>query len=457
MSDLRNKYKATSTQALKGQIQEEDTLVGSDGRAGFLSIDDGTNKFRIYPAHNPETGSFYVLVLKHWMTTEGDDGKEKRTTVLNAKQHGGFKKDPFEEYIKGASDWLNANEDNDAAGKISTMTDWKTGLTASPGWLLYANKVKTVNGEVKKEFGLLEFGKSVRDGLNKIATFEEEGEPIQFDPFTDCDDGLPVLITYTPKAKNAKDKYSVTTGTKPKAMPLTDEELQEFESVKPLDQLNRNYGVDDLKKAIEGIQFFDSKYEVGYCETDEWQEKVDELTEMISKGKGKAAAKPAPAAKKPAVPSKPAVVTKKPAAPVVEEEAEEEEEEEAPKKPAPAPKKKGDQFDSMDREALTQFWADNDLAETAAEHGVKLLKVDTEEERRKKVRQVYNAKLAATTEEEEEEVAEEEEEEAPVAKKPAAKPAVVAKKPAVVAEEEEEDDDLSLKSIKDKIKKSTGQ
>lgn len=437
MSNLRDKYKPTSTKQLKSKIQEEDALVGSSDRAGYLSIDEGTNKFRIYPAHNPDSGDWYVLVLKHWITVEGDDGKERRTTVLNAKHHGGFKKDPFEEYITMAKKHLTENEDDDAATKIANLTDWKVGLTSSASWLLYADKVSKEN----KEFGLLEFNKSTRDGLNKIACFEEEDEAIQTEPFTDPDEGIPVLITYNSKAKKAGDKYSVTSGTKPKAMPLSDEDLENFDGQKPLNEMYKNYGIDDLAKALEGIKNFDEKQEIGLCDTDEWQEKIEELKNMVKGGSKKTVAPT-----KPSSPAKP--LAKKPVK--VEEEEEEIEEEEQEEAPKPT-KKSGDKFHTMDRDELKIFWAENELSQ----FGDKLMKSDSDDDIRKKVRDAYY-KLQEEAKSSQEEEEEEEEEEAP---KPVAKKTIqVAKKPIAKQEEEEEDDDesLSLEAIKAKIKKDKG-
>lgn len=423
MGNLRDKYKATSTSKLKNKIQEENAIVGSSDRAGYLKIEEGNNKFRIYPAHDADSGDWYVMVVKHWLTLEDDKGKEIRRTVYNAKQHGGFKKDIFEEYINMSKAHLLSNEDSEATEKIALMTGFKTGLTPSASWVLYASKIK---GD-SKEFGMLDINKSTRDGLNKIACFEDEDEPISVEPFTDPDEGVPVTIAYNSKAKNNNEKYAVSVGTKPKAMPLTDEELEDFDKVKPLSTMYSNiYTLEDLTLALEGIRYFDEKHEIGLWDTDEWQEKIEEITEMVKSGKSK---KKDEKKTSNVFEKKNKELSKNPTKSSKKNEDEEEDDEEEDDTT-----KNGDKFDDMDRDELKEFISENLSGK------FKIMKSDSDDAIREKIREA----LA-----EDEEVEDEEEEEEAPAKKP------IAKKKIVDEDDEDDDDDgISLEAIKAKIKKN---
>lgn len=66
----RSKLKATSLNTLKKQDKEVAKVTSKKGdRAGFVDIDDGWNKFRIYPAH-PESSSFIFPKVVHWIPQE---------------------------------------------------------------------------------------------------------------------------------------------------------------------------------------------------------------------------------------------------------------------------------------------------------------------------------------------------------------------------------------------------
>lgn len=430
---LRDKFKPVKIATLNSKVAAEDKVIGAGGRAGFLSIDDGYNKFRIFPVHpgGKEDDMFYAMKTVHWVSLEGDGGQMKRFPVLNARVHGNFKRDLFEEYMKGANKWMTENEVDDAADKVKAMTDWKGGISASNSWLCYANKVE---GD-KKEFGILEFGKLIRDGLNKIAAFEDSDEPIEVDPFTDPDEGILVIIRSVPKASRPADKYEVSTGRKPQVAKLTDEELEDFSKVKPLRELYQGvYGTTDFEKALEGIRNFDEEHEIGFCDTDEFNTLVEEMQAEVEAG----ATKKAKDSKVKAAPSKP--TAKRREVEETEEEAEEEAEEAADEEEEAA---EGDEFDGLDRSALKKYIAKHEL-------DVKVKTSMTDDDIRNAIREAIS-----TTEEEEpaEEETEEEEEAAPVKKK-------AVKKPVEDDEEEGGDDEdeeaPSLEEIKARLKKKAG-
>lgn len=348
---LRDKYKPTQMSVLKNKIDNEDQLVGSGGnnRPGFLEISQGRNTFRIFPVDD-ENETFYLMIAKHWITIE-DNGEEKRRSVYNSKIHGGTKLDVFEEYISGVKKFLTENEDSNAQEKIKSMTDWKNGITMNTTWVCYANKI---GKDKTKTFGILEYGKSVRDGINEIGTFEDENDPIDAEPFTDPDEGVPVIIDYDKTQKEAKNKYSVSIGTKPKPMPLSDEELEEYEKVPTLRSLYRGvYKASDFELACKGLQFFDETNEIGYWETDEWQEKLEKIAAQYKEDKK---SKKSDSSK--GIDFKKKLEQKKLASKFSKNHEEEEEEDEEEEE---TEEEEGDEFSSMDRLALKKYILKNKL------------------------------------------------------------------------------------------------
>ena len=228
---LREQLKPTSTKVLKKLVSEEDSQMPSNSNSDFHQYDEGTNKFRILPAL-PGDAAFYKMRCIHWLTVEGDDGKEKRATVQNAKQHGGQKQDIIEEYIEFVKANLDASEP-DEADKIKALTAWDGGLGMQASWICYAYKVKDGN----KKFGLMDMKKTIRDQMNRETIVEDEEEALDFDPFTDPDDGIPVIVTMKKEKKGKTTKTSYTVKLSKNPLPLTDDEVEEYFKKKPLSQL----------------------------------------------------------------------------------------------------------------------------------------------------------------------------------------------------------------------------
>ena len=355
---LRDKFKPVKTDQLKKNITNEAKFTGDSSRSGYLQIEEGPNKFRLFPPH-PGHESFSQLTVKHWVGVE-KDGQMRRAPVPNSRIHGGLKHDIFEEYIRRSKAWMEENDVEDSAEKVKVMTAWKGGITGSTNWLMYALKI---DGE-ERTFGLLEVGKAVRDGINAIATSEDEDDPIEVDPFTHPDTGLPFTVTYKSKAQNPKDKYLVSLGRKPVALPLTDEELEDFETKKPLSEI-MSFSDNDLETAIEGLKKFDEENEIGFCATDEFEALVEEIKAEMSGGKKSVkktaggSSKPAPTKKeKKEEPKKP---LKKSKPQEDEEEAEEEEEEVEEEADEEEEELSGDHLTALTRDALKKYIAKKSL------------------------------------------------------------------------------------------------
>lgn len=322
MGDIRDKYKNKSMRVkdLKKQVDNEDNIVGSAGISDFLKIkEDGkTVKIRLFPAHDGK--EFIVLRKQHWISIEGEGDKPSRRTVLNAFVHGGKKEDIIDAYIKYATANLKDKE------KIAKLTSYEGGLTGQNEWIGYAVKI-TADGT---EFGKVEFKKTVRDAINAATFVEDEDEPIEIDPWTDIDEGLPLLIKYLskPNKKKGENYYSVTAGKK--AIPMTDEDITKFDKAKPLTDLYSNvYTSSMFELALEGLKYFDVENEIELFEDEDWLEIVKQIkSQFDDKSVKKSSKKQIEEDEEEDEP----VVKKKVVKKVDEEDEEEEEEEEKPKK-----------------------------------------------------------------------------------------------------------------------------
>ena len=428
--DLRSQLKATSIKKLKKRVDEDNEIIGAQSNE-YLNLEDGkTLKIRIFPAH-PGVEDFYIPKKCYWLTVAGNDGEPRRTTVLDSKVHGGTKFDLVEEYVKWAKKkWV---KDSDKLDALTGTGQNQNSLNPSYTWLCYAAQV-TAGEELRAK--LWEFKKMVRDAMNKLAFSEDEDEAIEVDPFTDPDEGLPILVKYmkNPNKKKGENYYEVSFPKKVSARPLTDEEIEYFMTLKPLTEVLPKYGMRDFEKALEGLQNFDEEYEMELFEDDDWLEHVEEIKAQYDGEEEEEDDKPSKkkTSKK---------VTKK----VVEEEDEdegdddsddEEEEEEKPKKKsAKAPAKKAtkkveeeeeeddeepeeaddeeeddsdeaedDGLDDMDRTELKKYIKENDLE-------VSVKKSMTDDDLREAIREAMGG-----DDSEEEEEDDEEEEEAPKSK-----------------------------------------
>ena len=270
---LRSQLKATPIKKLKKRVDEDNEMVGV-GSNEYLNLEDGkTLKIRIFPAH-PGVEDFYIPKKCYWLTVAGRDGDPRRTTVLDSKVHGGTKWDLVEEYVKFAKKkWA---KDADKLDALTGTGQNQNSLNPSYTWLCYAAQV-TADEELRAK--LWEFKKMVRDAMNKLAFSEDEDEAIEVDPFTDPDEGLPILVKYmkNPNKKKGENYYEVSFPKKVSARPLTDEEIEYFMTLKPLTEVIQKYGMRDFEKALEGLQNFDEEHEMELFEDDAWLEHVEEI------------------------------------------------------------------------------------------------------------------------------------------------------------------------------------
>ena len=388
MSNLRSQFKATSIKTLKKVVDKDNAFLGVSSNE-YLQLEDGkTLKIRIFPAH-PNQEAFYVSKKCYWLPFQTKDGEARRGTVLDSVMHGGTALDIVQEYVKLAKKrWAKDSEKLDALTGTGPKSN---SLNPQYSWICYAD---IINGDEALSPKLWEFKKTVRDGLNKLSFSEDEDEPIEVDPFTDVDEGLPVLVKYlkNPDKKKGENYYEVSFAKKPVARPLTDEELDAFAKLKPLSEVVPAYGIKEFDRALEGLQQFDEDNDLGMFEDDEWLEIVEKVKSQYSETEEEEE-------------DKPKKTTPKTVAKPKKEEVEEEEEETEESNSTD-----GDEFDDMDRSALKKYIVNNSL-------DITVKKSMTDDDIRELIR---NAKPVSEEEEEEteseDEAEETKEEEAPKAK-----------------------------------------
>ena len=391
-NDLRSQLKATSIKRLQKQIDEDNAMVGAQSSAEYLNLEDGkTIKIRIFPCH-PGQEDFYVARKCYWMSFVGDDGEQHRGTVLDSRVHGGTKYDVVEEYVKYAK--KKVGNDADKLEALTGSGPKSNSLNPQYSWLCYADKI---NGDDQLRAKLWEFKKMVRDAINKLAFSEDEDEVIEVDPFTDPDEGLPIMVTYrkNPNKKKGENFYEVAFPKKVSARPLTDEEIEYFMTLKPLSEVINRYGIRDFERALEGLQNFDTENEIDLFEDEDWLEHLEEIKAQYDAEEDSEDSKPAKKATK--------KVVKKVAEPEDDEEEDEPEDntEEDSDEEDDEEEESGDEFDKLDRSALKKYIVDNDLE-------ISVKKSMSDDDLRNAIR---SAKSSATDVDDEDE--DEEEDEAP--------------------------------------------
>lgn len=389
-SDLRSKLKPTPIKSLKKTVDEDNEMIGVQNSNEYLRLEDGkTTKIRIFPAH-PGEDNFYVKRKCYWLTFTGQDGNTYRGTVNDSVVHGGTKKDICDEFMKYAKKKWSKDSD-----RLSCFTG-QDGFGAQFTWLAYADEI---NPDEELKAKVWEFKKMVRDALNKLSFSEEDDDPIEVDPFTDPDEGLPVLVKKLskPNKKKGENYYEVSFPKKVSARPLTDEEIEYFMNLKPLSELTPRYEMRDFERALEGLQTFDEENDLEMFEDEGWLEIVEEIKEQYDADSSdeddeeEEEEKPAP--------KKTSKAGKKKPAPEPEDEEDDEEESEADSD-------EDDGLDDLDRNELKKYIRDNDL-------DVSVKKSMSDDDLREAIREALKEDGDEDSDEEEDD---EEEEEKPRAK-----------------------------------------
>ncbi len=316
----RSKIKATSVGQMKSQEREHETKRPSNSGfdSNYLKIEDGVNKFRIFPFHPEGGGSSYaeakcVTFLSVNTEKRDDKGKGtgefeiKRRPVFNAKVHGNYPKDLVEEYMDYAKTVTIPNYVDKDADQFKLIwgkfTNFESGIKPSDTWVVYAVKEEGKDSEgnsIWGKLGLLELKKSIKDQLTELALQLAENE-MSPDPYSDVDSGVPIIITKTGKKldtsyKATLDQITVRDGNKMyteyAAAPLTDGQLEEWAKVDSLHKKYVNvYKHSDLDMQLEGITRFDEelakkhKYPLNTLADDAFLDIVEQIFKMVPEDK----------------------------------------------------------------------------------------------------------------------------------------------------------------------------
>ena len=322
MSFDRSKFKASKIKDVQQAEEDLKERLGQEdnGRISYIKYKPGKNTFRIYPSHPEELGGDglfsqpKVTVFLPLSVPERDDEgkflkdpkgnvlmKMGQKQVFNSKIHGGTEKDLVEEYRDMALRFIEEDmkicQDEEQKLKLAKKKKCIVGDFATKvNGIKYQSKnvmfVDSYEGS-KKTFGLLEYGKGVKDSMNAIAASVDSADSvISLDPFTDPDDGRAIIITYDPNATQASDYYKTVldstlvpteiSGTMydlPRKFPLTDADLENFAKVDSLAKRFVNvFTIKDFKMQLEGLENFDSKHNIGMFEEEEFLEVIEEIS-----------------------------------------------------------------------------------------------------------------------------------------------------------------------------------
>ncbi len=303
----RNRFKAaklSTNKSIQKEAEEKNkSFYRNDGRLGFLSVDEGRNVFRILPPH-PESKimaaylASRTTMLKCEVDVYEDGEKTGKTEVRNKKvyiatQHGGLEKDPVELYIeyvrKYAEDAFPDKKDRQKF--LYPITGWRDkagwhwGINPRTSFMAYAIK----DGEL----GRLELYESWVKEMNKLAITEDVDDVIAVDPFSDPNEGFPLIIEKT-KDSNNKWQYIITKDEPSRIKreswteffertKISDEHLEELIKQKPLTDF---YGTDiytkvDFNYAINGLRRFDEENKYFIFDNEDFLTELEEIEKMV--------------------------------------------------------------------------------------------------------------------------------------------------------------------------------
>ena len=320
---LRKKTQTTQ-EALNQQQQDLASKRPQSGSkfAGYHTIEVGDNIFRIAPFHPDGGGKTYaeaktvsfleVSVPKKDKEGNVIEGQEeiKKRGIFNAKVHGNLPIDPGELYMQVAKDLAIPNFCDQDTEKQQEIWEFITGnavkkidgIKPQDSWVVWALKANGKDSDgnyLWSDWQRTELKRSIKDGMAERAA--ELGMP---DPYSDIDEGVPVIITKADKPKpNEKRKptdwYKVRLDSEKKGLnisyksaPLTDSQLEAWSKLTPLYELFVNtYTRNDLEKQLEGLQRFDNKLQekfgsgVSIFQYEEFTDPVDKLFDIVQEPK----------------------------------------------------------------------------------------------------------------------------------------------------------------------------
>lgn len=300
----RSKFKAAPMSAIekqeaKAKKASKNFSSGGGGRINFHKVEEGSNWFRIAPAHDPKD-SPYVPIRKTMLKCNVDiyeDGEPtgekevKLKSIFIATQHGeGITKDVIETYIDYV--YKRANEEysdkDDRSKFLNPITGykakgkWNPGIRPSTNWVTYA-------WDKAGEIGRLELYDSWMKEMREVSARESEDEAIVLDIFSDPDEGFPLLIDKNKESN--KWKYTIINETLKKGETwedyfkrnrLSDNQLKDLMEIKSLKEMLVNvYSIRDFEFAIDGLKRFDRENKYDIFKDEEFLKEVEECEAQV--------------------------------------------------------------------------------------------------------------------------------------------------------------------------------
>jgi hypothetical protein len=324
----RSKLKSTTAAAQQKQTNELAAKGFGGGKTQFIKITDGENVLRVFPFH-PEGGgdNFAEVKCVSWLEVEVDkrdeNGKKipdsrnpdqyekeiKPKGIFNSKVHGGLEIDLVDEYITFAKDRAIPDATGDSKEEAKKIweklvgnkdrkpqkTDKYKPIRPNTSWIAYASKATGKNDDGTFNWGPVcpwEIKKTIKDGMTERAAEYESP-----DPFSDADEGIPVVVNYNSKAVKPGDYYKTKMLQRKEGnamvyqpAPLDDAKLQEWFALKPLYGLYVNsFKRSDLEFQIDGLKRLDEKLmkdHPGFSvfQYEEFLDIIEALYELVPEG-----------------------------------------------------------------------------------------------------------------------------------------------------------------------------
>ena len=332
----RSKFKdSVKSDELKAADKSVESIVKSSEKgnyAGFLSLEQGFNKFLLFPSHESikqmmvENGQeiknepFVVSKQIFWLPREveekDDNGNVKKdkkgksimkivnTPIFDARIHSEAKRDIVDFYIttlkKQFADEYGTDRTAEEKIKEKMLPIYGSyakrvmGIVAKPSWIMYAEKL--VGNQ--RVFGRFEIGKAIKMRINELIAIEESNQPIGSEsnnPFTDIEDRRAIIIKYNKDVDDPKLVYiteidsSFDSLTKViNTYPFSDSELEDFLKFPALSEMYKNsYTKKDFDLAINGLKIFDDKHEFGVFLNEDFLDEAEEMRNLYPESKEK--------------------------------------------------------------------------------------------------------------------------------------------------------------------------
>ena len=311
MAFNRKDFKGASTKAQKKVQEKEPKQKGFSNGNSYHKVEDGSNYFRLAPPHNSEH-SLYALYRTAMLECDVpiyEDGEKtdkierKKKKIISATVHNdelaalGVDGDPIELYIKMVEDWAWQNKKDKkerekylkhVRGYRAMDGKWVWGIKPKNDYQSYA-------WDRSGELAILTlYPQWVKDMDRVGLTLGEEGEPLEIDPFSNPDEGYPLMID---RDKDDKGKwvYTISAGKPSRAKKeswddffertaLSDAQLEALSELKSLhERYVNNYKMKDFELAINGLQIFDDKYKYNMFQDETFNDKLEIINGILEK------------------------------------------------------------------------------------------------------------------------------------------------------------------------------